>query len=104
MSSCYLILSSEVLNRTPSYYMCGRLYLPIFLLRVGLFTLIKMDSLVFLTKVCPSLPKMLKLSNVVWCGLRWTGDHISEGVFRYSLKLLPNILAGSSMDSSSDMF
>ena len=34
------ILSSGVFNRTPSH-ICGGLYLPLFLLRMGSFTLIK---------------------------------------------------------------
>ena len=36
--------------------MWGKLNLPIFLFNAGLLTLIKMDSLMFLAKPCPSLP------------------------------------------------
>ena len=36
--------------------MWGKLNLPIFLFKVGLFTLINIDSLIFLAKPCPSLP------------------------------------------------
>ena len=43
----------------------GKLYLPMFLFRVGLLTLMFIDSLFVLTKPCPSLPTMLKLSKVV---------------------------------------
>ena len=39
----------------------GRLNLPMLLLRVGLLTLMKMDSLIYLDKWCPSLPIILKL-------------------------------------------
>ena len=39
LGSVYFNLSSEVLNRT-SFYMCGRGYLPMFLLWDGLLTLI----------------------------------------------------------------
>ena len=39
----------------------GRLNLPMLLLRVGLLTLMKMDSLIYLDKLCPSLPIILKL-------------------------------------------
>ena len=47
--------------------MCGRLYFPIFLLSVGLFTLIEMDSLIVLAKLLSSLPIILKLSiDVAW--------------------------------------
>ena len=35
--------------------MCGKLNLPMFLFNVGLFTLMNMDSLIFLAKFCPSL-------------------------------------------------
>ena len=36
--------------------MWGKLNLPIFLFKVGLFTLINIDSLIFLAKPCLSLP------------------------------------------------
>ena len=36
--------------------MWTKLNLPIFLFNVGLFTLINIDSLMFLAKPCPSLP------------------------------------------------
>ena len=65
-----IIWSSEVLTRTPSH-ICGRLYLPMFLLRMGLFTLMYMDSFIVVAKLCPSLPTMLKLFNV---GGLWLSD------------------------------
>ena len=34
-------------------HICGKLNLPIFLFNVGMFTLIKIDSLIFLAKPCP---------------------------------------------------
>ena len=52
-SCCYLIWRSGVFTRTPSP-MWGRLYLPMFLFRVGLLTLMYMDSLIVLVKPCPS--------------------------------------------------
>ena len=53
LSSCwFFILSPGVLNRTPSH-MFGRLYYPMFLLRVGLFILIKMDSFMVLARFWP---------------------------------------------------
>ena len=59
-----LDFGSRVLSTTPCH-MDGRLDLPMFLLREGLFTLIKMYTLIVQTKFCPSLPTILKLSNVV---------------------------------------
>ena len=51
-SHCCLIWSSEVFTRTPSH-IWGRLYLPTFLFRVGLVTLMYMDSLIILVKLGP---------------------------------------------------
>ena len=45
--------------------MCGKLYLSMFLFNVGLFTLMNMDSLIFLAKLCPSLPITWKLLRLV---------------------------------------
>ena len=45
--------------------MCGRLYFPIFLFRIGLFTLMYMDSLMVLARLFPSLPIILKLFSVI---------------------------------------
>ena len=49
-----------VLIKTLSH-IWGKLNLPTLLFRVGLLTLIKMDSLIYLDKWCPSLPIILKL-------------------------------------------
>ena len=49
--SCYFNLSSEVLNRTSSH-MWGRWYLPMFLFRDGLLTLIYRASLMALMRFC----------------------------------------------------
>ena len=69
--------------------MCGGLYLPMFLLRMGLFSLINMDLLNVLAKVCPSLPTMLKLSSVVgWPEVDYR-PYIDEGVFIASFNLSP---------------
>ena len=61
----YFVFSSEMENRTLSQ-MCGRLYLPIFLLRVGLLNLIYIPSFNALDIFCPSLPIFLKSSTVGW--------------------------------------
>ena len=51
---CLLKLRPGVLSKTLSH-MWGKLNLPMFLFNVGLLTLIKIDSLIFLAKPCPSL-------------------------------------------------
>ena len=62
----YFIFSSGMLNNKLSQ-ICGRLYFPIFLLSVGLFTLIYIDSLIVLAKLLSSLPIILKFSmDVSW--------------------------------------
>ena len=63
-SVIYFILSSEMLNRTSSQ-MCGRWYLPMFLFRDGLLTLIYRASLMVLIRFWSSLPTMLKLSRLI---------------------------------------
>ena len=55
-----------VLSKTLSH-ICGKLNLPIFLFNVGLFTLINIDSLIFLAKPCPSLPIIWELSGRMAC-------------------------------------
>ena len=48
--SIYFRFSSEMFNRT-SYQMCGRWYLPMFLFRDGLFTLMYKASLMVLKRL-----------------------------------------------------
>ena len=74
--------------------------LPIFLLRVGLFTLMKMDSLINLVMSCPSLPIILKLSWLSWCPVRLLCTWMGEGSLRCSLYLSPRVLDVSLMYSS----
>ena len=62
--SIYFNLSSEVFIRTSSH-LSGRWYLPIFLFRDGLLTLIYRASLMFLMRFWSSLPTMLKLSMLM---------------------------------------
>ena len=57
---CLFKVRPGVLSKTLSN-MWGKLNLPILLLNVGLFTLIKINSLMFLAKPCPSLPIIWKL-------------------------------------------
>ena len=62
--ACLFKVRPGVLSTTLSH-MCGKLNLPIFLFKVGLFTLINIDSLIFLAKPCPSLPIIWKFCWVV---------------------------------------
>ena len=96
----YFIFSSGMLNNILSQ-MCGRLYFPIFLLSVGLFTLMYIDSLIVLAKLLSSLPIILKFSmDVSWPLMLWCWN-IGEGAFKCSLNLSPNVLPDSPMYSFS---
>ena len=83
--------------------MWGTLNLPIFLFNVGLLTLIKIYSLMFLAKPCPWLTITWKLFWLVgwpvlllwWC--------MGEGSFRCSSDLSTKVLEVSSMCSSSQV-
>ena len=67
----YFFFNSGMENSSLSQ-MWGRLYFPVFLFRVGLFTLMYMDSLMVLARLLSSLPIILKLSRVVtWPLLLW---------------------------------
>ena len=61
----YFNFSSGVLSRTSSH-MCGIWYLPMFLLRDGLLTLMYNASFIHLLRFWSSLPTMLKFSMVTW--------------------------------------
>ena len=58
--ACLFKVRPGVLRKALSHT-CGKLNLPIFLFNMGLFTLINIDSLIFLAKPCPSLPIIWKL-------------------------------------------
>ena len=88
-----------VINRTLSYISLNW-NLPLFLFRVGLFTLMKIDSLINLVKSCPSLPMMLKLSLVVWCPTSWMCSYTGDGPLRCSQYLSPSFLDVSPIYSS----
>ena len=86
----FFIFSSGIVNKFLCQ-ICGRLYFPIFLLRVGLFTLIYTDSLMVLAKLISSLPIILKFSiDVSWPLLLWC-INIGDGAFRCSLNLSPKV-------------
>ena len=93
------IFSSGIEYRTLSQ-ICGRLYLSIFLFRVGLFTDIYPASFKALAILCPSLPMILKfLTDVVWPVVLWFSN-IGEGASRCSLYLSPKVLDDSPIYSS----
>ena len=60
----YLSLSSMLLIRTSSHT-CGRWYLPMFLFRDGLLTLMNIDSLISLERFCLCPATILKLFKLV---------------------------------------
>ena len=74
----YFVYSSEIENRTLSQ-MCGRLYLPIFLVRVRLLTLIYIASFMALAILFPSLPIIMKLSTVVVWPVVFYCSEIGDG-------------------------
>ena len=78
----------------------GRLYFPIFLFNVGLFTLIYMASFIALAILWSSLPIILKFStDVMWPVLFWCSC-MGDGAFRCSLYLSSKVLDDSPMYSS----
>ena len=107
MHRCYsaevVIYLFSILEWNTIFYpkMCGRLYFPMFLFNVGLFTLMYMASLIALAILWPSLPMILKFSTgVVWPVLLWCSN-IGDGAFKCSLYLSPNVLDDFPMYSSS---
>ena len=98
--SHFFSLSSGIVNKILSH-MCGRLYFPMFLFRVGLVTLMNMASWMVLAILLSSLPRILKLSiDVIWPLMFWWW-YIGEGVFKCSLNLSPKVLPDSPTYSSS---
>ena len=97
-SAFYFNLSSEMLSRTSSQ-ICGRWYLPTFLFRDGLFTLMCRASFMSLVRFWSSLPKMEKLSRVTEWPEMLIWSCIGEGDFRCSLNLSSKFLADSPMYS-----
>ena len=79
----------------------GRLYFPMFLFNVELFTLMYMASFTALAILWSFLPIILKFStDVVWPVLFWC-SYIGDGAFKCSLYLSPKVLADSPIYSSS---
>ena len=98
--SIYFKFSSEMLHRTSSQ-ICGRWYLPMFLLRDGLLALMYRASFMVLKRFWSSLPSMVKLSIVTsWPEVLWW-SYIGDGALRCSFNLSSKFLADSPIYSSS---
>ena len=89
-----------MLSRTSSQ-ICGRWYLPMFLLRDGLLALINKASFMVLVRFWSSLPSMEKLSIVTsWPEVLWW-SYMGDGALRCSFNLSSKFLADSPIYSSS---
>ena len=81
--------------------MCGSWNLPMFLLRDGSFTLMKIASLMFLAILLSSLPTILKLPGEnSWSVVFWW-SMMGDVAVMCSLYLSPNVLPDSPMYFSS---
>ena len=100
--TCFFKVRPGVSSKTLSH-MFGKLNLPIFLFNMELLTPIKIDSLMFLAKPCPSLPIIWKLSWSVGWPLLLLWWYIGEGSLRCSLNLSPKALEVFPMYSSSQV-
>ena len=83
-----------MLFRTSSH-LWGSWYLPVFLFRDGLLTLMYIASFISLMRLWSSLPVILKLSSAVVWPVMLLWSWIGEGALRCSLNLSPNVLADS---------
>ena len=81
--------------------MCDNWNFPVFLLRDGSFTLMKMASLMFMAMLKSSLPTIVKLSRETsWPVVFWW-SMMGDGALMCSLYLSPNVLPDSTMYSPS---
>ena len=96
----YLRCNSGDLASTSSQ-MCGIWNLPMFLLRDGSFTLMKIASLMFLAILLFSLPTILKLSRDTSLPVVFWWSMMGDGALMCSLYLSPNVLPDTPMYSSS---
>ena len=106
--SHFFSFSSGIVNSILSH-ICGRLYFPMFLFRVGLLTLMNMASLMVLAILFSSLPRILKLSiDVIWPLAVWwwkIGERclhmLLESLSQGFSQTLPHILHHSQAHHSS---
>ena len=90
----YLTFNSGKFSST-SPHMYDSWFLPIFLLRDGLLSLMKMVSLMHLAKFWSSLPTMLKLSiDISWPVVLWW-SWMGDWALMCSLYLSANVLSDS---------
>ena len=80
---------------------CGRLYFPIFLFRVWLFTLMYMASWMAPAILCPSLSLILQFSSDVVQPVLFWCLQIGDGAFKWFLYLSLNVLDDSPIYSPS---
>ena len=99
-SANYFRLSSEMLSRTSSQ-MCDRWYLPMFLFRDGLFTLMYKASLIVLKRLWSSLPKMVKLSMVTLWPEMLTWSLSNSKKYCSVLEKIPSIYDNKQNDKTS---
>ena len=92
---CYLLSFSSGMEYRTLSLICGRLYFPMFLFRVGLFTLMNMASLMALGMLFLSLPMITKFFTVVMWSLLFWWSKWGDGAFRCSQYLSPNVLDNS---------
>ena len=93
---CYLFIFNSGMECNTLSQRCGRLYYSVFLVRVGLFTLTYMASLIALGILLPSMPMILKFSTeVVWWVLFWCskiGAVLNTFLAATTVNLVPDIL------------
>ena len=96
----YLFIFSSGMDSNIPSHRCGRLYFPMFLFNVELYTLMYMASFTALAILWSSLPIILKFfTNVMWPVLLWCSC-IGDGAFRCSLYLSSKVLDDSPIYSS----
>ena len=87
------------------FQMCGRLYLPLFLLRVGFLSLTYMASFMALAIFWPSLAMIFKFSTVVMLPVMFWCSKTGNGVFKCTVvSLFKSFWADSPIYSSSYSF
>ena len=91
----YLFIFSTGMDFNIPSHRCGRLYFPMFLFNVGLFTMMSMASFTALAIFWSSLSIIFKFStDVMWPVLFWCSC-IGDCAFRCSFYLSPKVLAES---------
>ena len=100
MQGYYLFIFNSGMDCNIPSQRCGRLYFPMFLFNVGLFTLMYIASFTALAILWSSLPILTFSTDVMWPVLFWCSC-IGDGAFRCSLYLSSKLLVDSPIYSSS---